>query len=268
VSGMARWAKGTKMTLPTKAMLAAALSVVVGHAFAAPDEARVLAAVRKAYPGTSVDKVVRTPMYGIYAVRMGENVAFVTAQDTRYMVFGRMVDLKAMRDVTGIPRLKASTAPDDAKPDGRLAYWSGPLPVADAITVIRGSGKRILSVFTDPACGFCRQLEQHLNSIQDVTIHYFLLPFQGRDMPMAIWCAPDRAAAYRAAMGDQPLSTKTVACAHPLDRNLAFATRLKVGATPTLLFADGYLVPGLMSANQLEAKLGAAAANPAIKERK
>lgn len=255
------------MILPIKALLVAALSVVVGDALAAPDEARVLAAVRQAYPGTSVDKVVRTPMRGIYEVRMGENVAFVTAQDTRYMVFGRMVDLKSMRDLTGSPRAKPSTTSDGAKPDGRVAKWNGPLPVADAITVVRGSGKRVLSVFTDPACGYCRQLEQHLNALQDVTIHYFLLPFQGRDMPMAIWCAPDQAAAYRAVMGDQPFSAKPGTCAHPLDRNQAFATKLKVGATPTLLFADGELVPGLMSANELETRLGAATANTDIKER-
>lgn len=267
MSGMARPIKGKMMSLPIKVLLVGALSVVVGDAFAAPDEARVLAAVRKAYPGTSVDKVVRTPMHGIYEVRMGENVAFVTAQDTRYMVFGRMVDLKAMRDLTGTPRAKVSTTSDGAKSDGRVANWSGQLPVADAITVVRGSGKRVLSVFTDPACGYCRQLEQHLSELQDVTIHYFLLPFQGRDMPMAIWCAPDRAAAYRAAMGDQLLSAKPAACAHPLDRNQVFATKLKVVATPTLLFADGDLVPGLMSASELETRLGAAAANTVIKER-
>jgi len=254
------------MTQPTKALLVVALSVVVGEAFATPDEARVLAVVRKAYPGTSVDKVVRTPMRGIYEVRMGENVAFVTAQEARYMVFGRMVDLKTMRDLTGTPRPKAPTAPDSAKPGGHAAHWSGPLPVADAITVVRGAGRRVLSVFTDPACGYCRQLEQHLNAIQDVTIHYFLVPFQGRDMAMAIWCAPDRSAAYRAAMGDQPISAKTVTCAHPLDRNQAFATKLRVGATPTLLFANGSLVPGLISSDELETKLGAAA-TPAVKER-
>jgi len=255
------------MVLPIKALLVAASSVVVGDAFAAPDEARVLAAVRQAYPGTSVDKVVRTPMRGIYEVKMGENVAFVTARDTRYMVFGRMVDLKAMRDLTGTPRAKPSTTTDGGKADGRVGKWDGSLPVADAITVVRGSGKRMLSVFTDPACGYCRQLEQHLNALQDVTIHYFLLPFQGRDMPMAIWCAPDRAAAYKAAMGDQPPSTNPATCAHPLDRNQVFATKLKVGATPTLLFADGGLVRGLMSASELETRLGAAAANTVIKER-
>lgn len=265
---MDRLAKGKMMIQPTKALIVAALSVVIGEASAAPDEARLLAAVRKAYPGTAVDKVERTPMHGIYEVTMGENVAFVTAQDTRYMVFGRMVDLKMMRDLTGVPRATASTTPRGAKPDGHLGFWSSPLPLDDAITVIRGSGKRVLSVFTDPACGYCRQFEQHLNAIQDVTIHYFLLPFRGRDMPMAIWCAPDRVAAYRAAMGDPAFSGKAVSCAHPLDRNLAFATRLKVGGTPTLLFADGDMAAGVMSADELETKLNAAAANPAIKERK
>ncbi len=47
---MDRLAKGKMMILPTNALIVAALSLVIGEASAAPDEARVLAAVRKAYP--------------------------------------------------------------------------------------------------------------------------------------------------------------------------------------------------------------------------
>lgn len=252
------------MHTPSNALVAAALVTCAHAAFAAPDEARVLANIRKAYPGTSVERVQRTPMPGVYEVWMGANVAFVSAGDPRYMVFGRMLDLKTMRDLT-VPKLRAESpgAPVSQDYAGGLAQYKEPMPVTDAVTLVRGTGRRVLSVFTDPACGYCRQLELELKQLKDVTIHYYLLPFQGTDAPLAVWCAKDRVAAYAAAMGGVVSSrTSGDRCAHPLDRNRALAERLRVQATPTLLFPDGTLQPGVMSAGELEARLTASLVRP------
>lgn len=91
------------MIRPNSVLLAVSLAALAHPVFAAPDEARVLAAVRKAYPGTKVDRAERTPMPGVYEIWMGGNVAFVSIGDPRYMVFGRLVDLKTMRDLTMLP---------------------------------------------------------------------------------------------------------------------------------------------------------------------
>jgi len=240
-------------------LLTAVLALVLQPALSAPDEERVLAAVRKAYPATVLDRALRTPISGIYEIWMGANVAFVSAKNPRYMVFGRLVDLKTMRDLTATRMASIGAKPPSAASQGlEEGSYTGPMPVADAITVVRGDGRRELSVFTDPACGYCQELERHLRELPNVTIRYYLLPFQGESLPLAIWCAKDRQAAYAAAMaGTVTASDANGPCAHPLERNRLLASRLRVGATPTLLFADGTLVPGLLTAEELETRLGA-----------
>jgi thiol:disulfide interchange protein DsbC len=245
------------MNWPIRSLAFAALVSAWQAAGAAPDEVRVLAAVRKAYPGTVVERAVRTPMPGLYEIWMGENVAFVSERNPRYMVFGRLVDLKTMRDLTASKLRAAQAKTTKVGNDGKaMPAYHEPMPVADAITVVRGAGRRVLSVFTDPACGYCRQLESQLLKLDDVTIHYYLLPFQGRQAPLSIWCAEDRLAAYAKAMaGALPAEAEHARCEHPLDRNLALASKLRVQATPTLLFGDGALAAGAMSAEELEARL-------------
>jgi thiol:disulfide interchange protein DsbC len=252
------------MTIPiSKTLLAIFLASAAHPALSGSDEGDVLAAVRQAYPGTKVDRAERTPMPGVYEVWMGGNVAFVSAGEPRYMVFGRLVDLKTMQDLTAakLRDAQAVVAPLIGPPGERDAY-TGPMPTADAITAVRGDGRRVISVFTDPACAFCRQLESQLQQLTDVTIHYYLLPFQGEEMPMAIWCAKDRQAAYRTAMtGMAPPTVTQTNCRHPLDRNRLFAASLRVQATPTLLFEDGSLVAGVMTVNEIESRLNAGGIN-------
>lgn len=247
------------MKRAANAFLPAVLALVLQPAYSTPDEDRVLATVRKAYPATVLDRALRTPIPGIYEIWMGANVAFVSAKNPRYMVFGRLVDLKTMRDLTAA-RMAGIGAKQqgDASQGQQAASYTGPMPVADAITVVRGDGRRELSVFTDPACGYCRELERHLRELPNVTIRYYLLPFQEQSLPLAIWCAKDRPAAYAAAMDSSVApSDANGSCPNPLERNRLLASRLRVGATPTLLFADGTLVPGLLTAEELESRLSA-----------
>jgi len=252
------------MKRAAKTILPAVLALALQPAYSAPDEEGVLAAVRKAYPGTVLDRALRTPIPGIYEIWMGANVAFVSAKNPRYMVFGRLVDLKTMRDLTATRMAGIGAKPQGEASQGhQAASYTGPMPVADAITVVHGDGRRELSVFTDPACGYCRELERHLRELPNVTIRYYLLPFQGEALPLAIWCAKDRPAAYAAAMaGSVAPSDANGSCPHPLERNRLLASRLRVGATPTLLFSDGTLVPGLLTAEELKSRLSANQSKP------
>lgn len=222
----------------------------------------LLAQLRKQYPATRFDGVQRTPIPRLYEVKMGSNVAFVDRTNLRYMVFGHMVDVRSMRDLTAERMRKA---PADGEHAGSLAEKETPvdiktLPLADAVPLVLGTGARQLVVFTDPGCGYCRQLDKSLRALRDVTIHHFIVPFQGTALPEAIWCAPDRAAAYARAMAQEPVpDAVATGCAKPLERNLALAARLGIRATPALLFADGRKIAGVISGEDIEARLAAAA---------
>lgn len=261
------------MNIPSiqRAALALSFALAAGTSFAAESDVRVpapvargdggagrvLAALRKAHPGTSFDSVTSTPIAGLYQVKMGDNYAYVGATDTRYMVFGRLFDIRTLRDLTpggaqATERAAPSQVPTPAPAPAPVRLQD--LPLTDALKEVHGNGARKMAVFSDPLCAHCRRLDSQLRLLRDVTIYYFIVPFQGDELPETVWCAPDRMAAWRAAMNGT-LVPGSAKCATPLERNTELATRFRVQGTPTVLFEGGRRIEGYVEAREIEAYL-------------
>lgn len=237
--------------------IAAALAVALSAQAAQGEEAaaRLEASLKARYPQTAFAKVEPTEVPGLFAVTMGANVAYVSEQAPRYFLFGRLFDTEKMRDLTADKLARAAPQAEQAQQVDFAA-----LPLADAIKTVRGKGTRVLVVFADPACGYCRRLEPELAQIDDATIYTFLLPFQGERLPKAIWCAPDRGQAWADTMlKDQPPGEgATSGCETPLARNVDLAHRLGVTGTPVIVFADGTRLIGAATREEIEGRLAAA----------
>lgn len=229
--------------------IAADSATVKVNGQADPAMIAVIQKLKSLYPTTTFKEVTTTPLPGIYQVVMGRNVAFV--DDTgRYFLFGRMFDMKEQRDLT------EEAAPTNAKVDFDA------LPLKDAIVTKKGSGARKVVVFSDPDCPYCKQLESNLTKVTDVTIYTFLYPLGGlhpdaKRKSVGVWCAKDRAKAWDDLMLRNVVSDANCAD-HPVDRNLKLAESMSVTGTPTLIFANGQVVPGSPRPEQFEQLLGAA----------
>src|SRR5574340_436871 len=136
------------------------------------------------YPATRIERVQTSEIPALIEVTMGKNAAYTDATG-RYFVFGHLFDMKEQRDLTAERVEKAA----------RVVF--GELPLADAIKIVRGKCERVLAVFSDPDCPYCRRLESELDKLDNVTLYTFPYPLEGlhpeaRDKSIAVWCAAKR----------------------------------------------------------------------------
>jgi thiol:disulfide interchange protein DsbC len=221
--------------------LALVLAMPHGHG---AEEDSLLSTLRRTYPNTSFDAVRSSEIPGLYEVWMGKNVAYVSAAMPRYFLFGHLYDANAGKDLT-VARREAPTPTSPSKIDAAR------LPLGDAIKSTHGSGAKSIVVFSDPACPSCRRLDAELARLPDTTVYHFMVPFLGTALPQAVWCAPDRQQAWKAAMRGQLQTGAAASCANPLARNRMLAERLGIEGTPTLIFPSGERIEGYVSADEI-----------------
>jgi thiol:disulfide interchange protein DsbC len=214
-----------------------------------PQEARIRKLVEpRMGENIKVDSVTKTPYAGMYEVRTNGDI-FYTDETARYLFVGKVMDLTTLQDLTR------------ARVDQISAIRFSELPLGDAIKTVKGNGKRVMAVFEDPNCPFCRKLHETLKGIDNVTVYTFLLNILSDDSAVKsknIWCAPDRAQAWHNWMADsKPAPVAPAACITPNEQVLALGRKLRVAGTPTIYFADGSRTGSGFDAASLEAKLNA-----------
>ena len=214
-------------------------------------EAEIRQAMKNKFPNLRVNGVQAAPMAGLFEVRFltpdGAQILYTDAQ-ANFFIDGSLIEAKSGRNLTEERLQKLSAIEFSA------------LPTELAVKVQRGSGKRVLAMFSDPYCPYCRRLEQSLLQIDDITVYVFMYPVirpQNADHSRAVWCSPDRAKAWlELAAGDAPkVPAAAPTCANPVDKVLELGRSLRVNGTPTLFFANGERAGGGMPLGQLRAKL-------------
>lgn len=201
-----------------------------------------------------IDEVSKTPIPGLYEVRIGADVLY-TDEQGNHVIQGQIIDTRTRTNLT------------EERLDKLSAIDFSALPLKDAMAVKQGSGARRMAVFADPNCGYCKRFERDLLKVKDVTVYTFLYPILGPDSNAKsrdIWCAKDPAQAWRDWMLDGKAPPKAMgSCdAGALERNVALGQKHRVQGTPGLFFENGVRKPGALPAAQVEQLLAAAAKKP------
>ena len=236
----------TSLRCSLLAVLAIALTVA---GVARAGEAEIRQSIGAMFPDAKIDAVRKAGFLGLYEVQIGSDLLY-TDEKGAYVIEGNVIDMKAHRNLTR------------ERIDKLLQVKFSDLPLDLAVKTVRGNGKRVFATFEDPNCGYCKKLAHDMSGLTDITMYTFLYPIlaaDSADKARAIWCAPDRAKAWRDWMVGG-VEAKPVACSDPIDKVTELGHRLRVTGTPTIIFADGNRVPGYVPVARLEQMLNETAA--------
>jgi len=221
------------------------LATLAAHA----DEAQIRKVLEAKLGGVRVESVRPAPVKGLFEVQFrtpeGPQIVYTDAQATSIIV-GSIYDTRTDRNLTEEQLSKLLVIKFDS------------LPLEDAVKIKRGSGRRVLVMFSDPHCPACQKFEQELARVDDITIYVFMYPVIHPELAehsRAIWCSPDRARAWLdlALRGKPPVADGN--CETPIDKNLALGAQLGVNATPTLFLANGERLRGGLTTAALQKTL-------------
>lgn len=212
-------------------------------------ETVVRKALAERFPGAQISSIKKTPYSGLFEVYLDGQLIYMDAKG-QFVFAGDVIDLKTRRNLTQ-DRLAKLQAVD----------WNV-FPLNNAIKTVKGKGERTLVVFSDVDCPFCRKFEAELAKVDNLTVYTFLYPIEGLhpkavQISKQIWCAPDRNRAWDDYITKGSVPGNDGKCPNPVDATVALGNKLGVGGTPTLFFANGVRLPGMVPAAQLERLLAA-----------
>lgn len=203
--------------------------------------------------GAKIESVTKTPYAELYEVRTNNGEVIYTDAKAQYLFIGHVVDAQTHQDYT------------QARIDDINKIKFSDLPLDLAIKMVKGKGERVLAVFEDPNCGYCKRFRQTLKETDNITVYTFMyniLSVDSSSKSRNVWCSADRAKAWDDWMLEGKAAEPAAAgCTDPNDKVFELGKKLKVTGTPTVFFADGSRVPGAVDAQGLESKLAGVAGN-------
>lgn len=200
-------------------------------------------------PALTIGEIRKLPYADLYEIQANGVNVFYTDAGGEVALFGSLMDLQTQTNLS-----------EKRKQELMVVDFSA-LPLDKAIVTVKGSGLRKLAVFSDPDCPYCKQLEQELKGVTDVTIYTFLYPIAELhpDAPRKarlVWCATDRTQAWDQLMleGREPAMAGSD-CEAPLGAVADVAKKYWILGTPGMIFSSGKLVPGAIPREQIEGLL-------------
>jgi len=212
-----------------------------------PQEANVKKLIEQRLgDGAKVDAVIKTPYAGLYEVQSGGSILY-TDSKAEYVFIGQVIDAKDTKKNYTKERLAEIN---------KVKFSDLPLDLA--MKKVKGDGKRVIAIFSDPNCGYCKRLEQNMKELDNVTVYTFMFNILSADSAEKgknVWCSADKNKTWENWMLDGKAPSAAAAdCADPGKKVFELGKKLMVDGTPTIFFADGSRISGAIDVKAFEEK--------------
>ena len=239
-------AQGTKAPAPAASAAPAAAQQTT------PETAAIRKALEEKFPGAEIRHVAKTDYLGLYEAMLDDTLVY-TDSKAAYVFIGALYDTATKQNLTEQRTRRLNRVAVDK------------LPYDLAFKRVKGDGSRTLVIFSDADCPFCHRLESEIKGLDNVTIYTFLFPIDqlhpnAAQKSKQIWCSADKAKAWDAFFASGKLPDNKGECGDPVAKTQALGNSMKINATPTLIFADGTMIPGALPLPQIEKEMASAEA--------
>lgn len=229
-------------------------SLLLTALFAAPlaaaefaDEEAIRQTIEKLSPGSAIERVSASAMDGLAEVVVDRQVIYVS-NDGRHVLSGTLIDGSTGANLSETTRSSLRLESLGQMPDGaRIRFEKD--PKAERVTV-----------FTAIDCGYCRQFHNDIARYleQGVNIDYVVIPLGGPGSPAdqttaRVYCSADPALAFTKATLGQPVQAEE--CESDYQKGIEMAKVLGISSTPTILAANGSIIGGFLSPEELRARV-------------
>lgn len=225
------------------------LSLFIGSLFsvAGADDSAITKSFNKL--NIPIQEIRKSPLDNLKMV-LTEDGVFYASNDGKYILQGSIYDMSGEHPVN-VTLSELITRIDDF--------------TNEMIVFKSDNEKYVITVFTDPTCGYCVKLQNNVAEYnkQGITVRYLAFARQGIDSPEAkelqsVWCAKDRKAAFsKVAQGGK---VENATCDINIERHYNLGAQLGIRGTPAIVYKD-VIMPGYVEPKQLRAMLDSYSAN-------
>lgn len=216
--------------------------------------------------GSTVDNVLSvgpSPVNGLWevdVVKAGKRLPLYVNFSKEYVITGQILQMSTRKNLTE-SRILSMNRIDVSQ-----------IPLSGAIVVGKKDARRRIIVFDDPNCPHCAKLHETTKEIvaKNPDVAFFVRPFPRKnDRPthekaLSIVCA-GTIRALEDGFAGKPLP-KGECGSKAVDESIRIAQRFNIRLTPTMIFPDGRVVPGALSADAILSLLDEGADAPQPKK--
>lgn len=228
------------------------LAILLATQAGAEDFSAIEKTIKILQPTATISSIEGTQIPGVYEVRMGEFEPVYITLDGRHFLVGSWLEMTSAGRVVNRTQEKLRVEREKA-----LAL----VPAADMITFKPAHPKRLVYVFTDVDCTYCRKFHTEVGDYNDagIEIRYLAYPRGGvasdafKKM-QSIWCAKDRNAAITKVKAGGDIAE--LQCTSPVAGQYRLGQSLAVQGTPAVFTDQGEQIGGYLTPVQMKKALG------------